>query len=554
MSSSSAKPLWWCKICNVPLLSEKCENCNREGERICSDLKPVFEDECKFLERETASNMPGTSWQDGMWMRYKTIWFRGQRLMRLSGNGRPEVVRDYPPSKIHRPSNGHITAETLYSANRSTLEHLEKEAISFVDDVVKSHPDRKPVVSFSGGKDSLAVSYIVRKALGSDGVEHMFSNTTMEYPDTLRYIKDFKATNPGVTCHQSSSHQEFLELCKVIGPPSRINAWCCSVFKSAPIANMVRRIRSEGGIISFEGIRKKESVRRRNRERTYLNKKIALQLSAYPILEWREIEVWLFILTKHLSFNKAYEKGFNRVGCMYCPNNTPYNEYLVRTYYPEPAQQWLSYLLDYAKESNKADPSDYITSGAWKMRVGENLGKSAAYVRKTPCLKNVNAMHFMLDRQIDDCFIDRFKPFGNISQFQDNMGEGFVVKEAATDEPLFMIKRVSDIELLRAESRVDPSWDLGNEFLCVDLLTSRNCTQLLRDIERQIRKFQACVLCGACAGTCPAGAVHINPHFHIDEKKCTHCFRCTRTRFLRDSCVALHAGQQTRRYRDGDRI
>ena len=242
MSSSATKPLWWCKTCNVPLLSERCENCNSEGERICSDLKPVFKDECKFLEMETDSNMPGTSWQDGMWMRYKTIWFRGQRFMRLSAKGRPRVMKKYSLSEIQRPSNGYVTAETLYSANRSTLEDLEKEAISFVDDVVKSHPGRKPVVSFSGGKDSLVVSYIVRKALGSDSVEHMFSNTTMEYPDTLQYIKDFRATNPRVTCHEYSSHQVFLDLCKVIGPPSRINAWCCSVFKSAPIANMVRRL------------------------------------------------------------------------------------------------------------------------------------------------------------------------------------------------------------------------------------------------------------------------------------------------------------------------
>ncbi len=37
----------------------------------------------------------------------------------------------------------------------------------------------------SGGKDSLVISCVVRKALGTDNILHMFSDTTIEYPDTL---------------------------------------------------------------------------------------------------------------------------------------------------------------------------------------------------------------------------------------------------------------------------------------------------------------------------------------------------------------------------------
>jgi ferredoxin len=163
-------------------------------------------------------------------------------------------------------------------------------------------------------------------------------------------------------------------------------------------------------------------------------------------------------------------------------------------------------------------------------------------------------MHFVLDKKVNKEFIERFKPFGKIEAFSDELGKGFLVKDEASDTPLFLVKVVEDTSLLVKESSIDPNWELGEEFLCVDILTSRNSRHLLQAIERQIRKFQACVLCGACVGICPTNAITINPHLRVSEDKCSHCRNCVSTRYLRDSCVALHAKQQTRRYRDGYRI
>jgi phosphoadenosine phosphosulfate reductase len=44
--------LYWCKNCGVPLLKKGCENCGQDGNKICSDLKPMFKEECEFLEKE----------------------------------------------------------------------------------------------------------------------------------------------------------------------------------------------------------------------------------------------------------------------------------------------------------------------------------------------------------------------------------------------------------------------------------------------------------------------------------------------------------------------
>ena len=159
-----------------------------------------------------------------------------------------------------------------------------------------------------------------------------------------------------------------------------------------------------------------------------------------------------------------------------------------------------------------------------------------------------------MDKKTDDHFVERFKPFGRIEKFSDQIGEGFIIKEPTSNEALFMIKRVKDIDVLIKESKIDPSWELGEEFICVDILATKNSSYLIQSIERQIRKFQECVLCGACVGICPENAITINPHFKVLELRCSHCGRCLSTRFLRDSCIALHANQQTRRYRNGSRL
>ena len=550
---SKPSSLYWCKNCGVPLLKKTCENCGYDGHKICSDLKPMFKEECEFLERETGKKLPGKGWRDGLWMRYKTIWFNGRRLFRLSANGKPVIIKEYPFHDLDHP-DCRLTQEILYRANKSTLDAIEYEAISFIQKIVKEYPGRKPVVSFSGGKDSVVTSYLVQKALDTNEISHIFSNTTMEYPDTYEYIKRFAGSNGGIPFYQRSSINDFLEMCKLIGPPSMLNAWCCSVFKASPISQLINEVKSEAGVISFEGVRRRESCRRRNRESIYHNKKIAHQLSVYPILEWREVEIWFFILSKQFDFNDAYKKGLPRVGCMYCPYASPYNEYIISELYSSSYRKWELFLEKFAKSIKKENPSEYVSSGAWKKRVGRNEEKSFNSIKKTPCLKNSNAMHFLLDKRVGDHFVERFKPFGRVEKFSDQIGEGFIVKELTSNEALFMVKRVRDIDVLRRESRIDPGCEVGEEFICVDILAKKNSRYLLQSIERQMRKFQECVLCGACAGICPSNAITINPHFKVIELRCSHCGRCLSTRFLRDSCVALHSNQQTRRYRNGNRV
>ena len=519
--------LWWCKNCGVPLLKQKCESCGSIGKKICSDLKPMFKEECEFLEKESNKELPGKNWKDGLWMRYKTIWFNGERLLRLSTDGKPRIVKEY--SYDEYIPEGNPTSESLYRANKSTLDELEQEAISFIQQTVEKYSKRLPVVSFSGGKDSIVVSHLVRKALGTEKVVHVFGDTTLEFPDTYKYIERFKDSNRSVPFKMPASDKDFFEMCDLLEPPTRINSWCCSVFKKRPISTVMNSINGNEGVISFEGIRWAESGKRKNHKRVYQNRKIAHQLSVEPIINWKEIMVWIYILGNKLDFNDGYKKGFSRIGCIYCPNNTLYNEYMLLHYYPR-SRNWRSYLINYAKSIGKIEPEKYVFSGKWKARIGPSKVENEVVLFSKPCVNEECATNYILQKPYSENIIEFIKPIGRIKKIETNGVKEYYVKDTKTGTTLFYLHKLKN----------------SNFQIRIVFLSQKNIFRLKQKIEKQLKKYQCCIECGACLSICPSGAITVNSPFRIDEKKCMNCGKCMSSGIINYSCIALDAKRRRR--------
>jgi len=518
-----SETLYWCDKCGVPVLQKTCENCGGEGRKICSDLKPMFAQECEFLERQTGRKLPGGSWRDGLWMRYKTIWFNGERLMRLSADGKPRIIKEYHNERGSQHPRYRITPEVLWMANKSTLDSLENEAIYFIRQVTGAYLERKPVVSFSGGKDSTVVSYLVRKALRTHNILHIFGDTTIEYPDTYSYVQRFRNINGQTPFLVAKTVSDFMDMCSKLEPPTVYKRWCCNVFKTSPVSAVMESVSLGKGVISFEGIRRGESKSRRDYQRLYNSKKIPCQLSAEPIIEWRSSFVWLYILANCLDFNEAYKKGFPRVGCMFCPNNSPYTDYLVESAYPNKMKGWLEFLRDFARRAGKEDPEDYVKSGAWKLQIGigNNVrGEIKIETRQTkPCTGSEYAVNYTLGNNFSKELIERFKPLGELIEVENKPALDFIVRDVETDEPLFRFQGREDMPRVKISYFTKSSW-------------------LIRKVESQLKKFQACILCGACVGICPLQAIKINSNFRIDENLCAHCGRCLSSKYMRSGCIA----------------
>ncbi|MBI5252799.1 MAG: phosphoadenosine phosphosulfate reductase family protein, partial [Euryarchaeota archaeon] len=105
----------------------------------------------------------------------------------------------------------------------------------FIKETSKKYSENFKVVSFGGGKDSVAVSFLVKKALRD--IPLFFADTTLEYPETYEFIERFAHKYDFELVRDDNgnfyrSDQDFFELCKKLGPPSIRYRWCCYVFKA----------------------------------------------------------------------------------------------------------------------------------------------------------------------------------------------------------------------------------------------------------------------------------------------------------------------------------
>lgn len=401
---------------------------------------------------------------------------------------------------------------------------MEYRALEFIDQSLSTYPDRLPIVSFSGGKDSTIVSYLVRKALGTAQVFHVFGDTTLEFPTTYEYIGQFKAEHSKIPFFIPRPDLDFYELSRQLGPPSRIKRWCCTIFKTAPLSTVLNTVNEEQGVLSFDGIRRVESNQRKDYLAITPKNKISRQVLASPLLLWEDTEVWLYLLTQGLSFNHAYRLGFNRVGCLPCPFNSDWSEVLSSHFYPTEYRQWQDCLREYGERCGKRNLEEYATSGAWKARAGgRGLENQGASLKKFSCDREECTYTYELQRPFDEAFWEYLKPFGRLVKIYD---DGIVVRaciqDGSTNEPLVMLKGTRHRDQLR-----------------LSLLASGNRHLLLQRLERQIKKYQCCVGCHGCYSVCPKGAISLNGCYRIDESRCIQCLSCVSS--MKGGCVAVNS-------------
>lgn len=273
----------------------------------------------------------------------------------------------------------------------------------------------------------------------------------------------------------------------------------------------------EGEILSFQGIRRAESYGRRKYDRTSHKNKIGRQITASPIIDWQDFDVWLYIATTGIDFNQAYRLGYARVGCWCCPNNSTWSEILAQIYMPQQHRSFKRLLLDFAVKTNKKDPEEYVRTGQWKARLG---GYGLAHAKQsvvsyTPCVNEADAYRYELTRPVTASFFELWKPFGWIHRElgSRHLGEVYVLDR-------------DKMPVLRLQAR---EGDVAVKIVveALDRMGTKSRDKARRYVEAQITKYQMCIGCHACEEICPHGALHCDTEgYRINDEKCFRCRKC----------------------------
>ncbi len=522
--------IFWNKLKNIPVILEKktlnIKN-NIDLKEIAQDLRPVFLEEKHLLKK--MFDLAGDIYYQSVWCtkqgRYiiDGVPFKESVVKRINSlddfESFRENVLEFEKTEDMIKAESEII-EKFILENRNHMNYLLNSrelddeghfigAYPFIEEVSKTYSKRVNMVSFSGGKDSTVVSHLVRTALNNQSILHIFGDTTLELPLTYKYVEKFKEQNPMTPFFDERNEEnDFFEMCKEIGPPSRVKSWCCSIFKTGPMGTTLSNF--EEDFLTFYGVRRKESSSRSKYPKILKSTKIDKQLSIGPIIDWLDIDVWLYILTENIDFNFSYRQGFPRVGCWVCPHKGTWSEFTARIYNNTQYDKWEKFLLKFAKDIGKIDYSTYVKEEKWKLRRGgEGLERTKnTIIEKKACINEKNTYILGLNREIDDEFITLFKPFGEISiSKKGNIQEMFVLNRLK--EALFKIVFKNDSREIKVTLI-----DLKDRYL-------------YGKITKQLNKFNTCIHCQACNSTCSFGALSvINGKYEIDEKKCVNCLNC----------------------------
>lgn len=534
--------VYWCNHCKTPIIqtvnqADKgiCPVCKGKTKYMSADLRPVFPEERLLLEL-LLEKKPNEFINSSVWAANSRYYIDGKptslssKLFQTADTDRLSVeLERYKSENSYDFFNANM--KIFIAANQDRLSYLKDEAFGFIKKASERFPEENIVLSFSGGKDSTVTADLAVKALSNPSLVHIFGNTTLEFPTTVKYANRFREDHPmAIFMVAKNDEQVFMNVCEDIGPPARMMRWCCSMFKTGPITRVINSLYRNQQILTFYGIRKSESVSRSKYNRIEDSSdavKIQQQTVASPIFFWKDIDIWLYILAENVDFNDAYRLGYDRVGCWCCPNNNQRAQFLSRIYMSEQSKKWREFLLRFAEKIGKPDPEVYVDTGKWKARQGGN-GLAAAgdvKLRFTNCTSEEHAKIYRLVRPFDEELIGMFVPFGRVAP---ELGRKLL------NEVLVLDVR-TNVPILSLQPFGQDGYDYAVKVRTMNVADHDN---LQRMVGYQIRKFNACRKCLKCESICRSGAISISgDSYYINPDKCVHCKMCMSAKILDGGCT-----------------
>ena len=414
--------------------------------------------------------------------------------------------------------------EVFVECNRRHLENLERTAVSEIRGQVKGR--QLPVtVSFSGGKDSLAAYGLTARAVKDP--ELLFTNTGLEFPETLEYVRRF-ASEHKVKLHVAEAGDAFRENVDTFGPPAKDFRWCCKVCKLGPISELISR-KYPKGTVTCEGNRSLESFSRAGTELVTKNPFVPNQVNLNPVRDWCAAEIWGYIWMRGLEYNPLYDRDFERIGCYLCASCLASEWRNTSRIHPEMYREWEDYLHRYAERNGL--PPEYIDLGFWRWKVlppkmrqladgldlrTESIGGNGLSMRMmkgaTVCVAGGYSMEAVVT-------VPRRRDFAYVEDALRTVGE---------------VKYSPEFEIALVKMKTGRARVFGGGQVSVTASDRAGAERTFEKAVKALIRAELCTECGICAKSCPRRAITIKGGMKVDPERCVSCGLCER------SCMVVH--------------
>lgn len=365
------------------------------------------------------------------------------------------------------------------------------------------------ISSFSGGKDSQVVLDLVSRVIPPNEFSVIYSDTGYEIPPSLKIYEEtkkiYQEKYPELNFYLSQNHQDVMYYWDKMGPPSNIHRWCCTVMKTAPLYRMLKLISNKNkqvNILTFDGIRAEESIRRSKYERIGKSVKHNNVINASPILIWSSTEIFLYILKHNLLLNSAYRNGITRVGCVICPFSSNWNDNINSKLYKETLKPFEDKIKNIVEKSGVKDIDNYVKEGNWKIRAGGRFIENDSFINILDTNPNFKAILSNPKENI----LEWLKVLGKLKySISNNEIKGYLKFREK-------IKSFSITTL--------------NDSTIIEFFEVANDIEFNSYLKKVLNKIVFCIHCESCEVECPTGALIVVPKVSVDENKCINCFKC----------------------------
>lgn len=485
---------------------------NSAQQKMSKEPRPVYYKELDILGFDKYWNYAKDDSAPYMWAEANNYWYHGRKVASVKGGSlytAPELVLLEEPEPDGKPLIP-VNIPLMVAKNHTILEALVQDTIKKVFNIYISYRKKVDIfyVAFSGGKDSVVALDIVQRALPHNEFKVVFGNTDMEFPTTTELVQKLsrKCSDEGIEFLEAASNMTSKESWNIFGPSARKVRWCCTVHKTAPVINMLSDKFANGKLrcVMITGVRGDESVSRSGYDEMSMGKKMAGQYSFHPILEWSSAEIYLYIYSQGLLLNDAYKYGFNRVGCIMCPNSSEKHEYIKRQCFPELVDEYCERITqNSAKDLSGDNAKIFLETGGWKSRLS---GRELKFSEEDRFQLNETPAYLKFSvNKLNPVWKTWYKTMGII---EENSGEIM-------------------LEYNGVWRKCRESEDKNGGLIEIENLgNSKNSIEFIFLFKSVLAKSQYCIFCKTCVAECPHRNISMSDGKITISDKCIKCHEC----------------------------